>query len=76
MGMKVGFQIEPLRGVVCMNCDRLAAASLDDLPRCGRCGQTFCPHCLANCDPSATCGMPGANCPMGLPFLSAPSAFP
>jgi hypothetical protein len=71
--MPVGFKIEP-RAVTSMICSSTVAATLDVAPRCGRCGSTYCPTCVANGEASLRCPREADDCPMDLHSPEPPTA--
>jgi len=62
------FKIDPQRGVVCHSCDRVIAATPQEVPQCPHpgCGVKFCPYCGAGKPDRCPLGA-GEDCPLNLP---------
>ena len=71
--MPIGFKILP-GSVFCLICNRLAAMYLDTLPRCPRCGSSYCQNCMIKGEPSLRCADDAAACPLNLHAPDPPSA--
>ena len=63
--MPIGFRVNPW-SVFCLICNGVAAKSLDALPCCAQCGDSYCPTCMTNGEPSLLCAGDPAACPLGL----------
>jgi hypothetical protein len=61
----IGFRINPW-SVLCLLCNHVVARQLEDVPRCARCGHSYCPSCLAIEEESLRCAGDPADCPLRL----------